>query len=260
MDSNNVEVQTRDSIARVSISRPKVLNALNADTISELEQRLLELKADPAVRGVVLTGAGDKAFVAGADIKELATQTAATGLETARRGQSVFRQIETLGKPVVAAVNGYALGGGLELALACHLRFAARGAKMGLPEVKLGVIPGYGGTQRLARLVGRGRALEMILSGEPIDADEAFRIGLVNRVVEQEELVDAAEAFLTKTLANGPMALSMALAAVDQGLDLELEKGLLLEATLFSILCATDDMKEGMAAFLEKRQPDFRGS
>ena len=217
------------------------------------------LASEESVQAVIVTGEGDRAFVAGADIAELAEETAMTGHLAAQRGQGVFRRIETLGKPVIAAVNGYALGGGLELALACHLRLAAEGAKLGLPEVTLGAIPGYGGTQRLARLVGRGRALELILTGDPIDASEAYRIGLVNRVLPGAELMEGARALARRILRNGPLALRHALIAVDQGLESDQEKGLLLEATLFGILCGSEDLAEGMKAFLDKRTAEFKG-
>ena len=259
MTYRNLLCETRDAIAHVTLDRPKVLNALNRETMEELDRLFTDLERDASVRGVILTGAGDKAFVAGADINELARETPQSGQESSLSGQSVFRRIETLGKPVVAAVNGYALGGGLELALACHLRIASEEAKLGLPEVKLGAIPGYGGTQRLARLVGRGRALELILTGEPVSAQEAYRVGLVNRVVPRSELAGAAEALMKKILANGPLAIRHALMAVDRGLDGGLSEGLSLEATLFGLLCATADLKEGMKAFLEKRPPRFEG-
>jgi enoyl-CoA hydratase len=259
MTFQNLLTETREGIAFVTINRPKQLNALNAETIRELEGAFADLEADEAVKGVIVTGSGEKAFVAGADIKELAGETPTTGHQTSLRGQAVMRRIEASGKPVVAAINGFALGGGLELALACHIRFAAVEAKMGLPEVKLGVIPGYGGTQRLVRIVGRGRALELILTGEMIDAAEAHRIGLVNRVVPRAELLAEAESLMGKILSNGPLATRYALRAVDQGLDGSLEEGTLLESSLFGLLCATDDMREGMKAFLEKRPAQFKG-
>ncbi len=259
MELRNLLVENNDGVVVLTVNRPKVLNALNAETVDDIDDAFREFASDDAVKAVVVTGAGEKAFVAGADINELAQQTAASGHQTARRGQAVFRRIETLGKPVVAAVNGFALGGGLELALACHIRLASSGAKLGLPEVKLGAIPGYGGTQRLARLVGRGRALELILTGEPVDAEEALRIGLVNRVVSPDELLEASVALLRKVLGNGPVALRHALAAVNHGLDVDLEAGLALEASLFGVLCGTDDLQEGMKAFLEKRAADFKG-
>lgn len=259
MDFENLKVTHADGVTTIVVDRPKKLNALDADTLSEIESAFESIATDDAVRAVVVTGAGDKAFVAGADIGELARETATTGHLAARRGQEIFRKIESLGKPVVAAINGFALGGGLELALACHLRIASDNAKLGLPEVSLGVIPGYGGTQRLARLVGRGRALEMILTGAHIDAPEAYRIGLVNRVVALDELVDETDRLMRVILANGPLALRHALLAVDQGLEIDQEKGMLVEAALFGILFGTEDLREGMAAFLEKRKAEFRG-
>jgi enoyl-CoA hydratase len=259
MTDPNIRVETEDGIALVTIDRPKKLNALDSATLGELENAFESLRGDPDVRAAIITGSGDKAFVAGADIRELAEKNPVTGLEAALRGQSVFRKIERLGKPVVAAVNGFALGGGLELALSCHFRLASPNAKLGLPEVSLGAIPGYGGTQRLSRLVGRGRALELILTGEPIDADEAYRIGLVNRVVLQDELLSASRELLSKCIRNAPLALENAIVAVDEGLDVGLEKGLTIEANLFGILCGTEDLREGMNAFLEKRKAEFHG-
>jgi enoyl-CoA hydratase len=259
MNFENLTVTHRDAITTVTVDRPKKLNAMTRETLQELEQVFDALASDDAVRAVIVTGAGDKAFVAGADIKELAEESATTGHLAAQRGQETFRKIEALGKPVVAAINGFALGGGLELALACHLRVASENAKLGLPEVTLGVIPGYGGSQRLARLVGRGRALELILTGAHIDASEAHRIGLVNRVVPATELLSETEKLVRKIIANGPLALRHALIAVDQGLDVAQEQGMLLEATLFGILFGTDDLREGMSAFLEKRRAEFKG-
>jgi enoyl-CoA hydratase len=259
MELKSLQLSTTDGIARLTVNRPQKLNAMNAETLLEIDSAFSRLGADEAVRAVVVTGAGEKAFIAGADIQELALLTATTGHSAALGGQGVFRRIETMAKPVVAAINGFALGGGLELALSCHLRVAAEGARLGLPEVTLGAIPGYGGTQRLSRLVGRGRALEMILTGDPIDAAEAHRIGLVNRVVPKEALIDSATDLAKRMIRNGPLALKHALLAVDRGLDMDLENGLLLEATLFGILCGTEDLKEGMNAFLEKRKAAFRG-
>jgi enoyl-CoA hydratase len=260
MAYQNLQIEEHEGVATLTITRPKKLNALNAETLDEIDRAFAELRANDAVRAVVLTGEGEKAFVAGADIGELAEETGATGHLTSLRGQSVFRRIETLGKPVLAAINGFALGGGLELALACHVRLASEGAKLGLPEVTLGAIPGYGGTQRLARIVGRGRALEMILTGDPIDAADAYRIGLVNRVVAAgESLRDAATTLARRMIRNAPLALRHALMAVDQGLEVDLEKGMLVEATLFGILCGTEDLREGMKAFLEKRPAKFEG-
>ncbi|MEJ2186528.1 MAG: enoyl-CoA hydratase-related protein [Gemmatimonadota bacterium] len=254
-----IQIEKKDGQATVVIARPEKLNALNDATIGELRDAFQELAGDDDVRGILVTGEGEKAFVAGADIAELAQMNALTGIETSRRGQDVFRFIERLPKPVIAAVNGYALGGGLELALACHLRIAADNARFGLPEVTLGIIPGYGGTVRLPRLVGRGRALQMILTGAMIDANEALNIGLVNQVVPREELTDTTRTLLGRILKNGPVAVAKALEAVDRSYDHTMEDALALEANLFGILAATEDMKEGMDAFLEKREARFTG-
>jgi enoyl-CoA hydratase len=259
MNLQNLKLESREAIATVTVNRPPKLNAMNYETMAEIESVFRHLRSDDAVRAVVVTGAGEKAFIAGADIQELARETGTTGHLTALRGQGIFRNIETLGKPVIAAINGFCLGGGLELALSCHVRVASEGAKLGLPEVTLGAIPGYGGTQRLARLVGRGRACEMILTGDPVDASEALRIGLVNKVVPKEALLETAEGLAQRMVRNAPLALRHALTAIDQGVEADLEKGLLLEATLFGILCGTEDLREGMNAFLEKRKAAFRG-
>jgi enoyl-CoA hydratase len=259
MDLQSLKLSTREGVALLTVNRPQKLNAMNYETMVELERVFAHLGAEEEVRAVIVTGEGEKAFIAGADIQELARETATTGHLTALRGQSILRRIETLGKPVIAAINGFCLGGGLELALSCHVRVAAEGAKLGLPEVTLGAIPGYGGTQRLSRLVGRGVASEMILTGDPVDAAEALRIGLVNRVVPRESLLDTADSLARRMIRNAPMALRHALLAIDQGLEVDLEKGLLLEATLFGILCGTEDLREGMNAFLEKRKAAFRG-
>jgi enoyl-CoA hydratase len=259
MSYANLRLEAHGDVAVVTVHRPEKLNALNVETLAELEAVFRALAADASVRGVVLTGSGEKAFVAGADIAELAEQTPVSGREFSRRGQRVFDRIEGLGKPVVAAINGFALGGGCELALACHVRIAAEGAKLGTPEVKLGLLCGYGGTQRLARLVGRGRALELLLTGEMIDAAEAARIGLVNRVVPREGLMAEAEALLRKMLGNAPLALRFTLEAVVGGLDMPLPAGLEHEATLFGLACTTEDMREGTRAFAEKRPPRFQG-
>ena len=241
----------------VTVNRPKALNALNRDLVEALAATVAGLGADPAVEGIVLAGAGDRAFVAGADISELQDLTSAAAFRVARCGQEAMRTIEGTGKLVIAAIGGYALGGGLELALACHLRVASPKAKLGLPEVKLGVIPGYGGTQRLPRLIGRGRALRMILTGDPVEADEALATGLVDEV--HEDAVEGAAALLDRVLANGPLAVRNALLAVDAGLS-GLEGGLLAEASLFAALAGTEDMREGLGAFLEKRPAQFRGA
>jgi len=247
-----------DGIARVTVNRPDKLNALNGVVIAELGDAVGHIEGDPGVRGVILTGAGSKAFVAGADIGELAEQGATEGKARAVAGQTVFRRLERCGKPVIAAVNGFALGGGCELAMACHLRIASETAKFGQPEVKLGIGPGYGGTVRLPRLVGKGRALELLLTGQMIDAQEAWRIGLVNRVVPADRLLEEAGQLLRTILENGPLAIRACLESVDAGLEMSLDQALLLEATYFGLLSGTTDMKEGTRAFLEKRKPVFQ--
>ncbi len=258
-DFNTIRIEREGRRATVIVSRPDKLNALNDETIGELRAAFEALAGDDDVRGLVITGEGEKAFVAGADIGELAKMGSIDGIDVSRKGQETFRLLEHMGKPVVAAVNGYALGGGLELALACHLRVASEKARFGLPEVKLGIIPGYGGTVRLPRIVGRGRALELILTGEMVGAERAYEMGLVNKVVPPEETRSAAEALLDTILKNGPIALRFALEAVDRSLETGVEEGLGLEAHLFGLLASTDDMREGMNAFLEKREADFRG-
>jgi enoyl-CoA hydratase/carnithine racemase len=259
MTYENILLEKKNAIAYVTVNRPKVLNALNAATIEELRAAFHELKHDASVRVVLLTGAGEKAFIAGADIGELAKQESISGKEMAHRGQAVLNLIENLGKPVIACINGFALGGGCELALACTMRLASDNAKLGQPEVKLGILPGYGGSQRLPRLVGRGVAHELILTGEMITADEALRIGLVNRVVELSELLATAEAIAKKIAANAPLAVKYAMEAVERGMEMPQEEGLFLEATLFGLCCATEDMREGTRAFLEKRPAKFEG-
>jgi enoyl-CoA hydratase len=259
MSEKNLIVDARDGVAVVTVNRPDKLNALNDRTMEELDAAFQGLADDPAVRGVILTGAGEKAFVAGADIGELSAQSPVQGQERSLRGQKVLDRIEGLGKPVIAAINGFALGGGCELALACHVRVAAEGARLGTPEVKLGIMCGYGGTQRLPRLVGRGRALEMLLTGEMVDAQEALRIGLVNRVVPKEKLLEESQSLLRKMLANGPLSLRFTLDAVARGLEMPLDQAQAHEATLFGLICTTEDMKEGTRAFLEKRPPRFQG-
>jgi len=259
MAYDNLLVETRDAVATVTVNRPDKLNALNARTIDELDSAFSAIGSDDAVRGVILTGAGGKAFVAGADIKELAGLDADTGSALSRRGQEVFDRIEWLGKPVVAAVNGFALGGGCELALACHVRVASEKASLGTPEVSLGLICGYGGTQRLPRLVGRGAALEILLTGGRVEAAEALRLGLVNRVVPAGDLMAEAEALLRRMIANGPLALHATLEAVHGGLDRPLGEAQEGEAQLFGELCATEDAREGTRAFLEKRKVEFKG-
>jgi enoyl-CoA hydratase len=246
-------------IALITVNRPDKLNALSATVVGELANAFDRIREDTAIRGAILTGAGEKAFVAGADINELAVLTPVEYQKCAIRGQNTFKKLEICGKPTIAAVNGYALGGGLELAMACTVRFASENAKFGQPEVKLGIIPGYGGTQRLPRLVGRGRALEMLLSGEPVSAGEAHRIGLVNAVVPQAELLSYSRAWLERALANGPLALGLVLEAVDTGLDCGLDAGLRFEAAAFGLSAASEDRREGTRAFLEKRKPVFAG-
>lgn len=259
MDYSTLLFEVADGIARITVSRPDKLNALNGDVIRELADAARRIETDDAIRGAIITGAGAKAFVAGADIGEIAAQGPLDGRERALAGQAAFRRFERCGKPVIAAVNGFALGGGCELAMACHIRLAAENAKFGQPEVKLGITPGYGGTVRLPRLVGRGRALELLLTGGMIDAQEALRIGLVNRVVPADRLLDEAESMLRAMLANGPLAVRAVLDAVDQALDMSLDDALLLEANLFGLLSSTADMKEGTRAFLEKREARFEG-
>ena len=259
MSYENLLYEKKNAIAYITFNRPKVLNALNRKTVEELQQVLLDAKDDPSVRVLILTGAGEKAFVAGADIGELAKQDAVSGKEYAHRGQAVLDLIENLGKPAIACINGFALGGGCELALACTMRLASDNAKLGQPEVKLGIIPGYGGSQRLSRLVGKGLAMQMVLAGEMITAQEAHRIGLVNEVTAPAELIPRAEAIAAKIVANAPLAVQYAMEAVNKGMEMTLAEGLYLEAALFGVCCATEDKKEGTAAFLEKRAAAFKG-
>ena len=259
MTYENLIVEVRDRIGRVTVNRPKVLNALNEKTIREIHLAFSALRNDTQVGAVILTGAGEKAFVAGADINELATMTPLQGEASSKLGQAAFAEIESLGKPVIAAVNGFALGGGCELALACHMRFASESAKLGLPEVGLGIMPGYGGTQRLPRLVGLGRALELIATARMIDAAEAFRIGLVNAVLPLAELLPHCEKVANEILSRGPIAVRCAMDAAIRGLETDLAHGLETESAYFGLLSATADMKEGLRAFLEKRKPSFTG-
>ena len=256
---DNVLYQTKDRIAYVTLNRPKVLNALNQSAWDDLRTAFEHARDDATVLGVILTGAGDKAFIAGEDIGELSRVTALEAEKSSRAGQAVLDLIENLGKPVIAAVNGFALGGGCETAMACTIRVAAEHAQFGQPEVKLGVPPGAGGTQRLPRLVGKGRALQLILSGELVSAQEAWRIGLVNEVVPGASLIARCEAILTQIIANAPVAVRFALEAVNRGMEMSLEAGLRLEAALFGICAATEDKKEGTAAFLERRAARFQG-
>ncbi len=259
MGFDNLLYEVRDGLAVVTVNRPDKLNALDRKTVEELDRAMADAAAQPDVLAVILTGAGPKAFVAGADINELARQTPLGGKDYSLYGQGVLARIESLGKVTIAAVNGFALGGGCELALACNLRVASENAKLGLPEVTLGIIPGFGGTQRLARLVGKGKALELILSGEMIDAKEAHRIGLVNRIAPAGEAVPAAESLARTIMSRGPQAVRMAIEAVNEGLEMPIEEGLFLEATLFGLVTTTEDFKEGTRAFIEKRKADFMG-
>lgn len=260
MDYTNIRLERRPPLAVVTLDRPKLLNALNAAALAELDAAFEELAADKSIRVVLLTGAGDRAFAAGADIRELAALSPEEARELAMRGQAIFRRIETLGKPVIACIQGFALGGGCELAMACTLRVAADTARLGQPEVKLGVIPGYGGTQRLPRLVGRGAALKLLLTGAVIEAQEALRIGLVDEVVCAAELMIRAEQLATEMAANAPLAIQETLRTVDAGLDMPLDAALAREADGFSRCCETADKAEGTAAFLEKRAPVWKGN
>jgi enoyl-CoA hydratase/carnithine racemase len=255
----NVLYEKKDAIAYVTVNRPKLLNALNTPTWADLRTAFEDARDDAAVHGVILTGAGDKAFIAGADISELSKATALDAERASRFGQQVLDLIENLGKPVIAAVNGFALGGGCETAMACTIRIAADTAKFGQPEVTLGLIPGGGGTQRLPRLVGKGRALQLILSAEMIGAQEAYRIGLVNEIVPAADLLTRSEAILRRIAGNAPTAVKFALTAVNKGLETTQEEGLLLEASYFGLCAGTEDKKEGTSAFLEKRAPQFCG-
>ena len=246
-------------VALITVNRPEKLNALNGQTLGELDEAFGLVAGDCAIRGLVLTGAGNKAFVAGADIQEMTGMTGVEAEELSRRGQATFRKLETMRKPSVAAINGYALGGGLELAMCCTVRFAATEAKLGLPEAKLGIVPGYGATQRLPRLIGRGRALEMLLSAESVSSEEAQRMGLVNRVTSQQDLLPTSREWLGKVISNGPLAVGWAMQAVECGLEIGLEAGLAFEAMTFGMAAGTADCKEGMSAFLERRAPLFIG-
>jgi len=255
----NVIYEKKGPIAYVTLNRPKVMNALNQAVFAELKAVFDDVRDDADVQAVILTGAGDKAFAAGADISEMSNYTAVQAEAATRRAQEVTELIENLGKPVIAAVNGFALGGGCELTMACTIRIAAEGAKFGQPEVKIGVMPGAGGTQRLPRLVGKGRALQLILSGETINAQEAYRIGLVNEVVPIANLIARAEAVLNQIISNAPLGVRHSIEAVNKGLDESLAEGLLLEAAMFAICAGSEDKKEGTSAFLAKRAPKFQG-
>ena len=259
MDYQTILFEIRDGVAFVTVNRPDKLNALNDQVMLELGDAAERIATGSEIKGAIVTGAGPKAFVAGADIGDLAKQGPFDGKARAQKGQAVLRRLETCGKPVIAAINGFALGGGCELAMACHIRIASENAKFGQPEVKLGIAPGYGGTQRLPRLVGKGVALQLILTGEMIDAAEAYRIGLVNKVVPAANVLAESEKMMRGILAMGPLAVQLSMEAVDQGLEMSLDEGLLLEANHFGLLAATQDMKEGLTAFLEKRSAKFQG-
>jgi len=259
MAYENLLYEKKDGIAFITFNRPKVLNALNRKTIEEFQQVLFDARDDAAVRVLILTGSGEKAFVAGADINELAQQTPVNGKEFSIFGQGVFHLLETMGKPSICAINGFALGGGCELALSCTIRIASKTAKLGQPEVKLWIIPGYGGSQRMARLCGKGVAHELCLTGEMITAEEAQRIGLVNHIYEPAELLPVAEAMAKKIIEKAPLAVKYCMEAIERGVEMPQEEGLFLEATLFGLCCGTEDMREGTKAFLEKRPAKFEG-
>ena len=259
MNFENILFEKKNAIAYVTINRPKVLNALNMATMEDLRKAFHDIKNDASVRVVIVTGAGEKAFIAGADIGELSKNDAVAAKEYTHKGQSVLNLIENCGKPVIACLNGFALGGGCEIAMACTMRLASENAKLGQPEVKLGIIPGYGGTQRLPRLVGKGIAMQLVLAGEMITAQEAHRIGLVNEVTAPADLIPRAEAIAQKIIANAPLAVQYAMEAVNKGMEMTLQEGLYLEAVLFAVACATEDKKEGTTAFLEKRAAQFKG-
>jgi enoyl-CoA hydratase len=255
----NITYEVKGSIGYITMNRPKVMNALNRRTVEELNAAFHAAKEDATVKGIILTGTGEKAFIAGADIAELSAIDGDKAGEFSVKGQEVLLFIETLGKPVIAAVNGFALGGGCETAMACTIRIAAENAKFGQPEVKLGIIPGYGGTQRLPRLVGKGRALQLILTGDVIDAHEAHRIGLVNEVVPATDLISRCETILKQITANAPLAIRYSIDAVNEGVDIDLSSGLKLEAKYFAFAAGTEDRKEGTSAFVQKRAPQFQG-
>lgn len=259
MDYKNILLSIAECVATLTFNRPKVLNALDSITLDELDHALTVVEDNTDVKALILTGAGEKAFIAGADISQFPSLTGLEGKKFARKGQQLFDRIENFHIPVIAAVNGFALGGGLEVALACHMRILSDNAVIGLPEVSLGIIPGYGGTQRLPRLIGKGRALELILTGRKVKAEEALNLGIANQVVPAGEAVSAALELAKKIMRNGPVAVSLALEAVNQGVNLPMNEAQHLEASLFGNACATDDMKEGATAFLEKRSPDFQG-
>lgn len=255
----NLLCERSDGLAVVTVDRPAKLNALNRATVDALDSFFAHAAEDAETRAVILTGTGPKSFVAGADIEEVAGFSALEGRDWGMRGQAMLRRIESLPKPVIAAINGYALGGGLELAMACHLRIASTRARLGQPELKLGIVPGFGGTQRLPRIVGKGRALELLLTGDPINAHEAHAMGLVNRVTEPENLLDEARVLAGRILRNGPVAVALTLQAVDRGCEMPLAEALDWEVSQYALSCSTEDVREGTHAFLEKRPPEFRG-
>jgi enoyl-CoA hydratase len=259
MAYENLLYEKRDRIGFITFNRPKVLNALNRKTMEELREILIAAGEDDEVRVLILTGAGEKSFVAGADISELAVQTPVSGKDTAAFGQGVLHLLETIGKPSIAAINGFALGGGCEVALACSMRLASKTARLGQPEVKLGIMTGYGGSQRLTRLCGKGTAYELCLTGEMISAEEALRVGLVNHVYEPGDLMPAAESLAKKIIANAPLSVKFTMEAIERGTEMPLAEGQYVETTLFGVLAATEDMREGTRAFLEKRPAQFRG-
>ncbi|MBA3297464.1 MAG: enoyl-CoA hydratase/isomerase family protein [Acidobacteria bacterium] len=255
----NLLIETDGGVATITVNRPKVLNALNAQTLDELRRAVLALKDDDTVRCVIITGAGDRSFVAGADINELSVQTPVAGRDHALRGQHIFDLVENMGKPVIAAINGFALGGGCELAMACTMRVAAESARLGQPEINLGIIPGYAGSQRLARLIGRGRAMELLLTGDHVTAAEAHRLGLVNRVVPAAELMSEVRKLAVSLASKAPVAVRYVIDAVNKGLEMPFPDAQMFEATLFGLVSTTEDMREGTRAFLEKRKAEFKG-
>ena len=259
MQYKNLLFEVEDKIAIVTINRPELMNALNHETVKELKAAALAVREDSSIGGMIVTGTGDKAFAAGADINELAKESVLSGRETSIRGQETLQVFELMGKPVIAAINGYALGGGFELALGCHIRIAAENAKMGLPEVGLGIMPGFGGTQRLPRLIGSSRALELILTGKTISANEALNIGLVSKVVPEGKSLESAIEMMKVILSKAPLSIKMCIEAVNRGMNMTLDEGLAIESDRFGLLCGTEDMKEGMNAFLEKREAKFKG-
>ena len=260
MPYKNLLYEVEERIAVVTVNRPEVMNALNRETVAELKRAALSVRDDDGIGGMIITGMGDKAFIAGADINELAKENVLSGRDTSIRGQGTLQTFELMGKPIIAAINGYALGGGFELTLGCHIRIAAENAMMGLPEVGLGIMPGFGGTQRLPRLIGTSKALEMILTGKTISAEEALGYGLLSKVVPEGKSLEAAKEMMKVILSKAPVSIKMCIEAVNRGMNMTLDEGLAIESDRFGILCGTEDMKEGMNAFLEKREPQFKGS